>query len=302
MTRRIPPFAALRAYEATARHGTLRRAGEELALSVSAISHQIKSLENFLGVALFYREKNTLILTPAGRDYLVDLTRSLDQLANATARVEQLRHLPYLTVNLFPSLAALWLLPRLSAYRLVEPNVDVRVMTTAEPVDFRTGTIDIAIRYAFLATEGFRADVLFEEEAFPVCSPAYAKQFREIRNEGNFSACTIIHCQAAPSEWEDWFAFTKSAGKRSRRNIVLDSRLLALEAAADGLGVAMGRTPVVDRALASGRLLPLSDRRLVTGETYTVVVPERSLRMPAVRSFRTWLMSEACQPPTLRRG
>jgi LysR family glycine cleavage system transcriptional activator len=295
MARRIPPFAALRAFEAAARHGNLRRAGEELSLSVSAVSHQIKSLEDFLGIALFLRDNSKMSLTADGRDYVVDLTQSLDLIANATARVEQHRQAGQLTVNLFPSLAALWLLPRLNTYRRLEPNVDVRVMTTMEAIDFRTGSIDIAIRYATAAPEGFRADVLFGEEAFPVCSPAYLEQMGGVGSDGDFSDWTLVATDSAPREWEEWFESSGFTGKRPLHRVDFDSRSLALEAAADSLGIVMGRTPFVDRALASGRLIRPFGQRVATGYFYFLVVPERSLRIQAVTSFRKWLLAEASQ-------
>jgi LysR family glycine cleavage system transcriptional activator len=295
MARRIPPFAALRAFEAAARHGNLRRAGEELSLSVSAVSHQIKSLEDFLGIALFLRDNSKMTLTPDGRDYVVDLTQSLDLIANATARVEQHRQAGQLTVNLFPSLAALWLLPRLHSYRRLEPNVDVRVMTTMEAIDFRSGSIDIAIRYATVAPEGFRADVLFGEEAFPVCSPAYLEQMGGVGSDSDFSNWTLVTTDSAPREWEEWFESSGFTGKRPRHRVDFDSRSLALEAAADSLGIVMGRTPFVDRALASGRLIRPFGQRVTTGYFYFLVVPERSLRIQAVTSFRKWLLTEASQ-------
>jgi LysR family glycine cleavage system transcriptional activator len=295
MARRIPPFAALRAFEAAARHGNLRRAGGELSLSVSAVSHQIKSLEDFLGIALFLRDNSKMSLTPDGRDYVVDLTQSLDLIANATARVEQHRQARQLTINLFPSLAALWLLPRLHTYRRLEPNVDVRVMTTMEAIDFRTGSIDIAIWYATTAPEGLRADVLFGEEAFPVCSPAYLEQMGGVGSDGDFSGWTLVSSGSAPREWEEWFESSGFTGMRPLHRVDFDSRSLALEAAADSLGIVMGRTPFVDRALASGRLIRPFGQRVATGYFYFLVVPARSLRIQAVTSFRKWLLEEASQ-------
>ena len=295
MARRIPPFAALRAFEAAARHGNLRRAGEELSLSVSAVSHQIKSLEDFLGIGLFLRDNSKMSLTTAGRDYVVDLTQSLDLIANSTARVERHRQAGHLTINLFHSFAALWLMPRLSSYRRLEPDVDVRVMTTIEEIDFRTGFIDVAIRYATTAPAGFCADALFGEEIFPVCSPAYLEQMGGVGSEGDFSGWTLVGCGAAPREWEEWFESSGFTGKRPLHRVDFDSRSLALEAAADSLGIVMGRTPFVDRALASGRLIRPFGERVTTGYFYFLVVPERSLRMQAVTSFRKWLLAEANQ-------
>ncbi|MEA2778881.1 MAG: LysR family transcriptional regulator, glycine cleavage system transcriptional activator [Rhodospirillaceae bacterium] len=295
MARRIPPFAALRAFEAAARHGNLRRAGEELSLSVSAVSHQIKSLEDFLGVALFLRDNSKMSLTPDGRDYVVDLTQSLDLIANSTARIEKHRQAGQLTINLFHSLAALWLLPRLQTYRRLEPNVDVRVMTTMEAIDFRTGSIDIAIRYATAAPADCRADVLFGEEAFPVCSPAYLEQIGGVPSDGDFSGWTLVGCSGVPREWEEWFESSGFTGKRPLHRVDFDSRSLALDAAADGLGIVMGRTPFVDRALASGRLIRPFGQRVTTGYFYFLAVPERSLRIQAVTSFRKWLIEEAKQ-------
>jgi LysR family glycine cleavage system transcriptional activator len=247
MARRVPPFAALRAFEGAARLGSLRRAGEELSLSVSAISHQIKSLEGFLGISLFQRDKNKLRLTVTGKNYLLELTRALDLIATATARIEQERHSKSVSVNLFSSLAALWLLPRLASFRKLEPNIDVRVITTNDPIDFRTGLVDMAIRYSKQPPQAAKTALLFKETVFPVCSPSYREEFLRFEPTSDLSRQTLITCQASPQEWPQWFQYIDFTGKPSQHTIDVDSRALALEAAVDGLGIAMGRTPYADR-------------------------------------------------------
>ncbi len=293
MARRIPPFAALRAFEGAARLGNLRLAGEELSLSVSAISHQIKSLEEFLGITLFHRDKNKLRLTVPGKDYLLELTRGFDLIAAATARIEQQRQSNSVSINLFSSLAALWLLPRLASFRKREPNIDVRVITTLDPIDFRTGLLDMAIRYADQPPKMAKTALLFKDVAFPVCSPAYRDEFSRFDPSSDLSRQTLITCQSSPDEWAQWFGYIGFTGKPPRHTIDVDSRALALEAAIDGLGVAMGRTPYVNPALAARRLVRFNKRMLSTGQSYYLAMTESALRSKAARSFAEWLITQA---------
>lgn len=295
MARRIPPFAALRAFESAARLGNLRLAGEELSLSVSAISHQIKSLEEFLGITLFHRDQNKLRLTVPGKDYLLELTRGLDLIAAATARIERERQSNSVSINLFSSLAALWLLPRLASFRKREPNIDVRVITTLDPIDFRTGLLDMAIRYADQPPKAAKTALLFKDVAFPVCSPAYRDEFLGLDPSSDLSRQTLITCQAYPEEWAQWFRHIGFAGKPPQHTIDVDSRALALEAATDGLGVAMGRTPYVDRALAAGRLVRFNKRMLSTGQSYYLAMTESAMRSKPARSFAEWLIAQAAE-------
>ncbi|MBC8036153.1 MAG: LysR family transcriptional regulator [Rhizobiales bacterium] len=292
MARRMPPFAALRAFEGAARLGNLRLSGEELSLSVSAISHQIKSLEEFVGIALFHRDKNKLRLTAPGKDYLLELTRALDLIATATARIEQERHSNSVSINLFSSLAALWLLPRLASFRKLEPNVDVRVITTDDPIDFRTGLVDMAIRYAKQAPDAAKTALLFKESVFPVCSPSYRGEFLRFDPSSDLSRQTLITCQSSPEEWAQWFRYIGFSGKPPRHTIDVDSRALALEAAMDGLGIAMGRTPFADRGMAAGRLVRFNKRMLSTGQSYFLAMTESAMRSKAARSFSDWLVAQ----------
>ncbi|HUR43475.1 MAG TPA: LysR substrate-binding domain-containing protein [Aestuariivirga sp.] len=293
MARRMPPFAALRAFEGAARLGSLRLSGEELSLSVSAISHQIKSLEEFLGITLFHRDKNKLRLTASGKDYLLELTRALDLIAAATAKIEQERHSNSVSVNLFASLAAMWLLPRLAKFRKLEPNIDVRVITTDDPIDFRTGLLDMAIRYADQPPDAAKTALMFKEAAFPVCSPSFREEFPRFDPASDLSRQTFITSQSSPDEWAQWFRYIGFSGKPPQHTIEFDSRALALEAAMDGLGVAMGRTPYMDRALAAGRLVRFNKRILWTGQCYFLAMTESAMRSKAARSFADWLVGQA---------
>ena len=293
MARRLPPFAAIRAFEAVARYGNLRLAGEELSLTVSALSHQVKSLEDYLGTPLFVRANNTLQLTPAGKDYALELTGILDTIQSATARARQERRQGSVTINLFPSLAALWLLPRLATFRKLEPDVDVRVVTTLDPIDLRSGLVDLAIRYADNPPNSACTTWMFSEQAFPVCAPSYGAGTGSVDSGSDLSDLTLIRTQTSPHEWADWFRFVGFKGKLPARNIDVDSRALALEAAMDGLGIAMGRTPFVDRALASGRLCAMSNRTLSDGNAYYLIETDGARHSRITRQFAQWLLEQA---------
>lgn len=295
MSRRIPPFASIRAFEAAARHCNLRLASEELFLSISAVSHQIKSLEQFLGVQLFNRTRNALELTPSGQSYMATLAEALDLIASATARIEAIRNTTSISINLVPSLAVLWLMPRLSTFYEQCPNVDVNVLTSMEPLSFRSGMVEVAIRYEPISDVASGSIVLFKEKIYPVCSLQYARQNGLLEEDATFDNITVIHCQTSPNEWDDWFRSINSAGIKPFRVLNVNNRALALQAAQSGLGVAMARTPFAQGLLAEGRLCRVVDKLLPSGFAYTLCLSDSASRSPVIKVFSQWLAEQAAQ-------
>ena len=297
MSRKIPPYAALRAFEATARLGNLRRAASDLSVSISAISHQIKSLEEHLGVALFERGSSGMSLTADGTFYAEEVGIALDRMASATAKVEDRHKSNSVTINMYPLLAAMWLMPKLVEFNRLEPDYEVKLITSMEPVDLQLGTADLCIFDTKTAPNEYRVDHLFDEKAFPVCSPAYADQVKDAIQTDDWSPVVLIDCHTTPGEWESWLADKPNWNPHSARRLDFASRFLALEAASDGLGIAMGRTPFVERGLDAGRLVCPFGEVETTGYGYYLIAPERAFRVPAVTAFRKWLLAMSKDVP-----
>ena len=296
MARKLPPFASVRAFEAAARHCSFKQAGHELTLTPSAISHQVKSLEDFFGVLLFYRRRSSLELTEAGERYLKDLTKILDELEVATTNVMSSQEGSSLTINLFPSLASTWLVARMPSLRKEYPEINVRMITAVEPLDFKSSEIDFAIRY-WKKSElekntkpGFMADLLFDETIIPVCSKEYIESAGPLTEASDILDKSLIFCDTESEEWQLWCNAVDIVYKEPPQRIVVDSRALAVKAAVDGLGIAMGRTPIHDDYIASGRLIAPLPFELVTGYAYYLVYTERKGQMRSVKKFRKWLL------------
>ncbi len=296
MARNFPPFASIRAFEAAARHCHYMRASEELSLTPSAISHQVKSLEDFLGVRLFYRRQGKLFMTDTAQMYLEDLTRILDDLEGATARAVKPRQKDSITLNLFPSFASAWLVPKLHSFRSVNPEVNVKMSTSLEPLDFTSSDIDMAIWYRkkndFDAQEEkkFNIDLLYDEEIIPVCSEQYLKENSALKDARSVLSHSLIYCEIEPEEWSQWCQAVGITYGEPKQRIDTDNRFLALKAAQDGLGIAMGRRPIHEDDLVQGRLVTPFPFDLMTGYAYYLICPKRSLNMPSVKKFRKWLL------------
>jgi LysR family glycine cleavage system transcriptional activator len=299
LARKLPPFASVRAFEAAARHCSFKQAGHELMLTPSAISHQVKSLENFFGALLFYRRRSSLELTEAGERYLKDLTKILDELEVATTNVMSSQEGSSLTINLFPSLASTWLVARMPSLREEYPEINVRMITAVEPLDFKSSEIDFAIRYwkkseADKNTKsGFMADLLFDETIIPVCSKEYIESVGPLTEASDILDKSLIYCDTESGEWQLWCDAVDIVYKEPQQRIVVDSRALAVKAAVDGLGIAMGRTPIHDDYIARGRLLTPLPFELATGYAYYLVYTERKGQMRSVRKFRKWLLKSS---------
>jgi len=289
MNRRLPPFAALRAFEVAARHGNFTKAALELSVSPSAISHQVKQLEERLGVCLFYRENGTLELTEPSRVYFAEISQALDLLEIASARIELNLSSKSLTINLFPSLAASWLLRGLNTFHSANPAVEVRLITSLKPIDFTGSDIDLAIRYLTEPPTGMPYLFLFEEIVFPVCSPSLAAAIGARPMDDALAQETLIYCDTQPEEWPMWWAAQGQPAITPSRQIRVDNRLLALEAALDGLGIAMARTPYADRDLRAGRLVAPFAQQISTGWNYYLVWPERKAKIDSLVRFVAWV-------------
>src|SRR5881397_2451533 len=210
MTARLPSLNGLRAFEAAARHLSFTQAASELNVTQTAISHQIKRLEEELGVRLFVRQNRALTLTPQAQDYLPGIRAAFNDLRLATDRLKRRDNDHVLTVSTLASLAAKWLLPRLSAFQASHPGIDVRITTSTALVDFRNGDVDAAIRYGRGQWPGLRAEWLMADEGFPVCSPALLAGKRPLQTPEDLRDHVLLHTSNA--NYDDWRQWLTAAG------------------------------------------------------------------------------------------
>ncbi|RBI83804.1 transcriptional regulator [Rhodosalinus halophilus] len=282
----------MRAFEAAARKGALQDAADELLISPSAVSHQIKSLELFLGVKLFTRGPEGLTLTPEGAAYAGRLSAALDSIDAATQTALGAAAEGPVRVQALASFAQLWLIPRLGDFLASNPDVPVEVRTDTEDHPLDGSDTDLAILYAEATPEGAVCDRLMGEEIFPVAAPAWLAD-NALATPDDLSAHCLIGCGLAPGEWSDWLAGAGAAHRAVRPQLMFDARSQVLEAAAEGLGLAMNRSPFGAGMLRTGRLAAPFAYRHRTGFAFWVVVPERAATRPGVKRLRAWLLSQA---------
>src|ERR1700704_4450063 len=205
MTARLPSLNGLRAFEAAARHLSFTVAASELNVTQTAISHQIRRLEQELGIRLFIRQNRALGLTPEAKDYLPGVRAAFNDLRLATDRLQRKDNDRVLTVSTLASLAAKWLLPRLSAFQEAHPRIDVRIPPSTALVDFKNGDVDAAIRYGRGHWPGLRADWLTADQLFPVCSPALLTGDRPLRCPQDLANHVLLHTsQGYDDDWRLW--------------------------------------------------------------------------------------------------
>ena len=294
MTRRLPPLNALKAFEAAARHLSFTLAAEELHVTQAAVSHQVKSLEDHLGFPLFERKVRALGLTAQGAQYLPDVSRALDTIADATARLApDDPSSGVLTVSTAPSFLSRWLIPKMMDWQETHPEIELRVTSTVKLANFASDDVDVAIRYGRGDWPHLVAERLFSEETFPVCSPDYLKRNPSIREPKDLLNGTLIHIAIWSDSWQLWLRAAGVEGAETKKGLVFDTVDDALRAAAQGLGVALGRQQLVDDDLASGRLVQPFDISVPVDYAHYLVYPEGALNRPKVKAFRDWVFKRA---------
>ena len=292
MARQIPPLTALRAFEAAGRHLSFTKAADELHVTQAAISHQVKSLEKYLGLKLFRRLNRTLLLTDAGQLYLPPLTDAFEGITRATHRLRQHLGRARLTVSVLPSFAAGWLVPRLGRFRQRCPDVDLRIDPTNSLTDFRRDDVELGILYGRGNYPGLRTDRLMREEFFPVCSPRLLEGPAPLRDPADLTHHTLLHDDMTV-DWRTWLLAAGVEGVDAERGITVTDSSMLLRAAIAGQGVALARSVLAADEIASGRLVRPFDVDVPTEYAYYLAYPEKSADQSNVMAFREWILEEA---------
>jgi LysR family glycine cleavage system transcriptional activator len=289
MPRRLPQLNALKAFEAAARHVSFTRAAEELCVTQGAVSHQVKALEAEIGVKLFNRERQRLIITDAGRDYLAVVRDALDRLAMGTERLVQRQSSGMLTVSTSPDFAAKWLVHRLGRFADAHPEIDLRVSATMHHVDFAREDVDLAVRHGDGHWPGLHVARLCSEQLFAVCSPSVGAR---LKRPQDMLKLPLLHLDDR-SAWTDWLAAAGIAAVDPLHGPVLNRASMLIDAAIDGAGVALARTTLAAWDLIHKRLVRPFPVALPLAKSYWIVAPKATADLPKLVAFRDWLLAQA---------
>jgi LysR family transcriptional regulator, glycine cleavage system transcriptional activator len=296
MSRTLPPLNALRAFEAAARHLSFTAAASELNVTQAAISHQIKALEERLGLKLFRRVGRGLLLSDAAQAYLTEIGAAFDRIAGATQRLHQHDAAGVLSATVLPSFAAKWLLPRLGRFRAAHPEIDLRISSSVEQVDLAREDFDIALRAGSGVYPGMRADLILTENFFPVCSPALLSGPRPLRVPADLRAHTLLHDEPRDL-WQLWLKMVGIADVDATRGPGFSDSGMVIQAAIEGQGIAIAKGTLAGDDLKAGRLVRPFDQSLPANYSYWLVCPEASAERPKIVAFRDWLLAEAGTVP-----
>lgn len=293
----LPNIGNLLAFEATARHGSVSRAAEELNLTQSAVSRQIQQLEESLRVSLFHRTRQRVVLTDVGRLYASQVRNTLAELADATHQAVALSGTRgVLNLAVLPTFGTRWLIPRVPDFLARHPDATVNFGVRLVPFDFASEPFDAAIHFGEPHWPGAVCDLLRHEEAVPVCSPAYRER-ENIRTPQDLARVTLLQQSTRPTAWAEWFRSLNIEAGNPLRGPRFEQFAMVAQAAAAGLGAALIPQFLIGEELASGRLAILFPHSLVSGGSYYLVYPEHKAKAPLVRSFRDWILSEIGREP-----
>ena len=296
----MPQLNALKAFEAAARHESFTRAAGELCVTQGAVSHQVKALEAELGLKLFNRERQRLVITEAGCDYLNVIRDAFDRIGEGTERLLQRQRGGVLAVSVSPNFAAKWLIHRLGRFAEAHPEIDLRVSAQPHHVDFAREDIDLAIRHGDGNEPGLHVTRLCVEELFAVCSPKLLTGRDPLRQPSDLCRFTLIHVSdrkgwSSREGWTQWLEFAGVTGVDSSRTLVLDQASMAIDAAVDGQGIVLARTALVASDLISGRLVRPFDLAMPASFGYWIVCANPTAKLPKIVAFSEWLLTEAAE-------
>jgi LysR family glycine cleavage system transcriptional activator len=302
MPRSLPPLNSLRTFEAAARLGSFTKAARELNVTPTAVSHQIRGLEEYLGVTLFRRTTRSLVLTDQATAAAEALREAFDRIGQS---VESLRSSGRsgksgaLSISVTPAFATRWLVSRLPHFQKKHPRILLRIAASPSPVDFDQEDVDVAVRIGRGGFGGVVAISLFHEWLAPVASPAFLRR-NTLRKPADITRVPMLHDNSMrragrPQAWHEWFRIAGAPLVEMRKGTQFDDGHLALQAAADGGGVALGRLVYAIEDVAAKRLRVVMQPVIEMDLAYYLLIPELRANLPAVAAFRTWMEAEAAE-------
>lgn len=301
MKRRLPPLNALRAFEAAARHESFKAAAEELSVTPAAVGHQIRTLEDFLGVELFVRLNRSVELTDRGRRVLPGLTAAFDSLVDTLAILEDPDETNVITVSTVPSFAVKWLIPRLERFNRAHPDYDVRISASVDLVDFRRDHIDCSIRFGRGIYPGLQVSKVLDDTIMPAASPTLLGAEGGLKSPADLARFPLVHDDSLRFDplTPDWRSWLTAAGVDDvvdwRRGAHFSMPDHALQAAIDGVGIVLARRSIAEQDIASGRLIPLFEAEQPLSMSFWFTTLPEKAEQPRIIAFRDWLLSEASE-------
>jgi LysR family glycine cleavage system transcriptional activator len=293
-SRRLAPLNALKAFEAAGRHLSFTAAADELCVTLSAVSHQIRQLEEHLGVPLFHRTRKGLVLSAEGQLILPDLREGFDRIGAALARLDTRREEGVLTVSMLSTFAMRWFIPRLARFQEKHPAIEVRISTSVNWIDLEREGVDCAIRFGRGDWSGLACHKLFDEVLQPVCTPALAAQ---LSRPQDLAEARLLHAQLRREDWKLWLTAAGLDGIDASKGPVFETRAFVIQAALQGLGIACLDPALVADEVAAGRLVRPFDLKIPIEGAYWFVCPDHLATAPRLTVFRDWLLAEAAGPP-----
>jgi LysR family glycine cleavage system transcriptional activator len=310
--RRLPPLNTLRGFDAAARHLSFSLAAQELYITQGAVSRQIRELEEFLGTSLFHRATRRVELTEAGKDYFFSVVNVLAELERATARLSRKRKSKVLTLDILPTLGAMWLMPRLEQLSQTNPEVDLRIVTSVQPVDFESGGADIAIRVGRLPGRsypksnprielemvanwtGVQADELFSDVLIPVCTESLLEKGPPLKGIRDITAYPLIHTSSRRYAWPDWLkANGITAAQAEPHTLEFGHFFMSLESARKDHGIAIIPQIILAHYERRSELRTLEAPALHSAGEYYLLIHESNFDNPEIQAVRNWILSEA---------
>ncbi|MBA6252180.1 transcriptional regulator GcvA [Colwellia sp. MB3u-55] len=294
MSSRLPPLNALRAFEASARQLSFTRAAEELFVTQAAISHQIKSLEDFLGIKLFMRKNRALLLSEEGQAYYLDIKDVFNAINEATERLFARGEKGAITVSTQPSFAIQWLVPRLNAFYALHPDIDVRIKAVDQPENSLTGDVDVAIYFGRGHWADIDAEQLQKEYLIPVCSPLLLQGKKPLDKVEDLINHTLLH-DTSRRDWKRWFKQVNVKATNVNHGPIFSHSAMVVQAAMHGQGVALAHSFLAKPDIDAGRLICPFEDVLESKNAYYVVCRDRQVDLGKIAAFREWVLDTVAQ-------
>ena len=295
MSRRLPPLNALRAFEATARNGSLTRAAQELSVTQGAVSRHVTQLESWLGVCLCLRLRRGIETTPQGAAYAATLRLAFDQIEVQTQRLRARPIDNTLRIKLPPTFAIRWFVPRLARFHALNRHIDVQITTSHQQVEFDRDDVDLCIHSGAKPIPGAICRRLFGEILLPVCSPGLFRAMPPPEEPADLARFVLLCSMHRADDWPEWLGAAKVRTVDGNSGLKFENSALAYQAAVDELGIVMAQRAFVEDDLRTGRLVAPLPLRVRTSSSYFLAYPKARSQLPAIKAFEHWIVGETAQ-------